>query len=113
MHYDVTKYRPFHAFLFYLFKIREIKISGYFFVWKIDNNMGHRWLVSDSCYQFVKYFFLNNYNITYIIFNENIATSIEQTAVPHNNIYLKKKELSRYLNFPNFKWVEKNTWNSS
>ena len=31
------------------------------------------------------------------LFNEKIETSIDQTAVPHNNIYLKKKELSRYL----------------
>ena len=40
-----------------------------------------------SIWRLVAWIFL----LIYYIFNEKIATSIDQTAVPHNNIYLKKK----------------------
>ena len=47
----------------------------------------------------------------YYIFFEKIPTLINQSAVPQNNIYFLKKELSGYLNFSNFKYMsEKNTW---
>ena len=43
------------------------------------------------------------------IFDEKIATLVKQTAVLHNNIYFLRKGLSQYLNFSNFKYLEKNT----
>ena len=73
--------------------------------------MGYRYLISDIHYMFVKYIFqtfmiftsrllyLKFLNIVWqvvwifpcvyyiYIFNEKIATSINQIAVPHNNIY--------------------------
>ena len=71
--------------------------------------MGHHFLFNDNRYLFVKYilqilmYVVWIFLFIYYIFSEKIATSIVQTAVPHNNIYFLKKELSGYLNFPNFK----------